>query len=455
MTKYWPRERLLVRYAADDRLYHLRYVLNARDEGPGQLLTLLTPDRDIERVLVPSDVFLSVVRYTGRALPGIATKLLYTDAHSPAGKFDQDELEEFYAKYENEVLAPLKPRRRGKGPPDGAVVAALPIADGRDPLGPAGGAAAAEATLGADEVWVLVHGGRTNDLIGSEYDLPPGGTQIGKHYFSVGPLCVFERFEVGKVVGLRADLFEQAKHDWRNELKEWVREILAEQVLARVDPNVPAYAPGGKGGLPVEPVAGEAPVEGASGVDDIRILPPSFDEGGTRFRRLDDAVPLMRMKELADWPLDNARSTGFVVRELRKDGKTFSLAHADWVRGSGVRSNDRAVHEHKLLSKALDLAVTYDQLQIVNLASIECLVKRRMLIEDAYHGRPEAPRYDGAEFFMGFRDLDCGEYIDPAVKKYQAQRMKQETDALREFRLQREETRPAASAKSGTAGKAT
>ena len=110
MTKLWPRERLLVRYADDDRLYHLRHVLNARDEGPGQFLTLLPPDRDIERVMVPSDAFLSVVRYMGRALPGIATKLLHTDSHLPAGKFDQDELDEFYAKYENEVLPPLNSR---------------------------------------------------------------------------------------------------------------------------------------------------------------------------------------------------------------------------------------------------------------------------------------------------------------------------------------------------------
>lgn len=452
MTKFWPRERLLVQYSDDPRLYHLRIVLSATDIDDGsQFLTLLTPDRDIERVGVPSDVFLSVHRYAGRALPGIATRLLYTDTHSAAGKFDPAELEEFFTQHEEKVVPGR--RRREKGPPDNDAVVALPIADGRDPVGPRGAAAAADESLGADEEWVLVHGGRTDQLVGSAYDLPRGGTQIGKHYFSVGPLCVFERFEVSRTVGVRAELFEQVRHDWRNELKDWLREVQAEQILGRVDPNVPAYAPGGIGGAAVDPIRG-ALAAGAEGpVDDIRILPPHFDDGGTRFRRLDDAVPLMRMKELPDWPLDNARSTGFVIRELRKDGKTFSLAHADWVRCCGIRSNDRAVFEHKILSKALDLAITYDQLQVVNLASIECLVKRRMLIEDAYHGRPEAPRYDGAEFFMGFRDLDSGEYIDPAVKKYQAQRMKQETDALREFRLKREEDKPASSSKHGGAGK--
>ena len=159
----------------------------------------------------------------------------------------------------------------------------------------------------------------------------------------------------------------------------------------------------------------------------------------------------MSMKEFPDWPLDNVRSAGFLLRELRRDGKTFAQSHADWVRCSGIRNNDRAIFEHKNLSKALDLAIGYDQLQVVNLASFECLIKRRMLIEKAYEGRPEAPRYEGAEHFMGYRDTDAGVYVDPAAVKFQAQKMKTQTDIDREFRLKKEEDKPAG----GKAGKAT
>jgi hypothetical protein len=85
------------------------------------------------------------------------------------------------------------------------------------------------------------------------------------------------------------------------------------------------------------------------------------------------------------------------------------------------------------------LAVSYDQMQLVNLASMECLVKRRMLIEAAYDASPDAPRWDGAEHFMGFRDNDSGVFVDPQALKHRASRMKADADVLREHRLKREE----------------
>ena len=114
----------------------------------------------LDRVGVPSDVFASAHRYTGRALPGIAIKLLYTDAHAPAGKSTPEELEDSLTENEQNDSSPLGRRRRGKDPPVVADRAVLPIADGRDPVGPEG-SAAAEESCGADEEWVLVHGGRT------------------------------------------------------------------------------------------------------------------------------------------------------------------------------------------------------------------------------------------------------------------------------------------------------
>eukprot|EP00973_Karenia_brevis_P082923 11499323-Karenia_brevis.AAC.1 len=87
----------------------------------------------------------------------------------------------------------------------------------------------------------------------------------------------------------------------------------------------------------------------------------------------------------------------------------------------------------------MDVAIGYDQLCVVNLAAIEIVVKRRMLIESAYHGRPEAPRYDGSEHFMGFKDADMGEYIDPMVTRHQAMKLRIETEIAKEFRLKKEE----------------
>ena len=70
---------------------------------------------------------------------------------------------------------------------------------------------------------------------------------------------------------------------------------------------------------------------------------------------------------------------------------------------------------------------------------MEVLIKRRMLIEQAYRGRPDAPRFEGADHFMGFGDESNGTYIDPSAVRYQTSKIKEETGIYRELRLKREE----------------
>eukprot|EP00974_Lingulodinium_polyedra_P105220 10188589-Lingulodinium_polyedra.AAC.1 len=73
-----------------------------------------------------------------------------------------------------------------------------------------------------------------------------------------------------------------------------------------------------------------------------------------------------------------------IIRDLRRAGKSFMSSHQDWVRCSGIRATDRAVHEHKVLSKILDLMQWYGQLNMPNVAAAEVALKRKMLLEDAY-----------------------------------------------------------------------
>ena len=155
----------------------------------------------------------------------------------------------------------------------------------------------------------------------------------------------------------------------------------------------------------------------------------------------------MQETNFDDWPLDGVRSVRTVVKDLRRANKSFMDSHFDWARSSGVRPADRAVHEHRTLSNILELMQSYDQLSIVNLASAESTLKRRVLIEHGCSGRPENPRYDGAEQFMGLRDTEKGEVVDRQAVRHQAQKRKDEGQVLKERRLKLEEDnamRPAA-----------
>ena len=91
------------------------------------------------------------------------------------------------------------------------------------------------------------------------------------------------------------------------------------------------------------------------------------------------------------------------------------------------------MREHGVLSKALDLAVSYDQLQLANLASIEVLVSRRMLLEDAHRnaGADGVLKFQGSEHIMGYVEGDNGEVVNPAALKFRASKMRSENDARR------------------------
>ena len=58
-----------------------------------------------------------------------------------------------------------------------------------------------------------------------------------------------------------------------------------------------------------------------------------------------------------DWPIDGLKSTYSVLKQLRRDGKTFLRQHDDWVLRSQVDASNRAIHEHRLLSRALHYSV--------------------------------------------------------------------------------------------------
>ena len=155
----------------------------------------------------------------------------------------------------------------------------------------------------------------------------------------------------------------------------------------------------------------------------------------------------MRVTEYQDWPFLGERSMAPIMKDLKRAGKSWMTSHDDWIRSSGIRGGDRAVFEHRNISKALETATCYDQLNMPNVAAMEVLLKRRMLIEQAYSVNPDAPDYGGSEHFMGFKETTKGTFIHQGQVGYQAQKMKEETNILREQRLKRAELQAAAKAK--------
>ena len=180
----------------------------------------------------------------------------------------------------------------------------------------------------------------------------------------------------------------------------------------------------------------------ASSSTDVRVLEVTWDASDERWKSLSESYDLSTEEDYVDWPLRGTRSTGYTMRQLKREQLSF-LSHSDeWARRSGVPRSSRAVHEHKCLSRALHFLCCYDQLNLPNLAGAEVLVKRRALIESAHKGSPESPMWDGADEFMGIDDAPDGSIIDPAAEAYRSQRLGQRTEIMKQMRLSRNELGP-------------
>jgi hypothetical protein len=133
------------------------------------------------------------------------------------------------------------------------------------------------------------------------------------------------------------------------------------------------------------------------------------------------------------------RTVAHDTRQLRRQGMTYQQHHEAWLKKSGVRINDRSVHEHQVLCRALNLFACYDQLNLPALAGIEALNRRRTVIEFAHSGRPDAPSYEGAEEFMGVKESADGTVVDPALTMFVAKKQSAKAEIMKQSRLAREE----------------
>ena len=121
--------------------------------------------------------------------------------------------------------------------------------------------------------------------------------------------------------------------------------------------------------------------------DDDRILASPLIRTGGEFRALALAC---EPTTTISMPLEGPRTAHFVVGEVIKLGiGNFSSRHQKWLRDSGVEQNSREVHEHRLLSKILDLALLFDRLNIVNAACFELIFRRMQLMEDVHADDPK------------------------------------------------------------------
>eukprot|EP00438_Fugacium_kawagutii_P025119 Skav230792 [mRNA] locus=scaffold312:103074:108500:+ [translate_table: standard] len=171
--------------------------------------------------------------------------------------------------------------------------------------------------------------------------------------------------------------------------------------------------------------------------EDVRTLEVKFGVNGDRHRGFRETILEMQQVEFDDFPLEPRTSLSYLKAVANVSESAFGQ-HLGWVQQSKIPDGDRAIHEDETIARAIDLAISYDALNVCNLASFELLIRRRQLLADAHTYNPSAPSYEGSDHYMGTTYRPGGAIVVPELVKHVSDRMHLESQILKERRKQAE-----------------
>ncbi|CAK0857167.1 unnamed protein product, partial [Prorocentrum cordatum] len=172
--------------------------------------------------------------------------------------------------------------------------------------------------------------------------------------------------------------------------------------------------------------------------DDARLLGPlQRAREVRRHRDFREAVSAMRQEKHDDFPLVGERSFKWLCDYIVDHGGTLDGRHTKWMQESGCTKDSAAAHVHDLLGFAIEMAVTYDQVDGSYLASMEVASRAHQLIEETMGSM----KIEGVEHYIGLSKQSArrGVAMAPGVAKHATDQLAKETDIQKQKRKAREE----------------
>jgi len=185
---------------------------------------------------------------------------------------------------------------------------------------------------------------------------------------------------------------------------------------------------------------------------DRRIIPVQRDSLMKRRVLLRDALTHYRETPFDDWPFRGARATRELLDSVAADGFELGSFHAAWVQRCGASPHAAVVHEHRVGFDYLQLFMSYDQCDLTNLAGVEALSRRLLIIEKAIRRNPKAPDFSGTEMFTASTFDESGGAVVSGFDKYMAQEQQAQAVILKQNRLWAEERESEKKKQSGRGG---
>ena len=186
------------------------------------------------------------------------------------------------------------------------------------------------------------------------------------------------------------------------------------------DPGDAASAGGGKGGI---------------SLNDARILPVLTDSVGHRYRSTRSSAETSSRVEFSDWQVKGPRTCTWIIKELGKLGLDPVARHHQWRHENQQKEDQRTCVVHEMLSEIYELAVTYDQLDTVNCASMEMLLRYMQNTEAEVKKAQESKKdFDSSVYYLGRSRRTGGALVSPELTKWGADRASADYAILKEQR---------------------
>eukprot|EP00971_Amphidinium_carterae_P327714 6459200-Amphidinium_carterae.1 len=143
----------------------------------------------------------------------------------------------------------------------------------------------------------------------------------------------------------------------------------------------------------------------ASDVGDPRLLGElQYEVNGARGVEFSQAVQQMRQEELPGWPIMRDRTALWLCKYIYQHGGTPDGRQTRWATEQRIDSNNHAYIVHDLVGYALEVSLTWDQLDISNLACMEVLSRLYQLIEES----SDTMKVEGLEHWIGRDKTSAG-----------------------------------------------
>lgn len=172
---------------------------------------------------------------------------------------------------------------------------------------------------------------------------------------------------------------------------------------------------------------------------DLRLLSCERLSSGRRQLTLTRALEKMSDSKFDDWPHRGQKSCKEFLESVAEHGGDLTTYHTAFLRRSGLSDNSAAAHEYKNLLSILRYAISYDQLDVSNLACLEQVSRRILEIQVAVRRNPKHPTFDAFDYAARGSIDEVGGARASSYGEWMAEQQKNEAKTLKSTREWREE----------------